>query len=263
MSTDGGVDALDDAARTPLHLAAAHGQEAAAVALLQAGATPAPRDGRRRTPLVLAAANGHERLVMLLAENGGDIAAGDDRGRTALHEAAMGGHLEAVQALLRHKYMGRHPAPKLWLQRDFEQKMAVDLASTAEASAPPAPNCICTDLEVQEVLLQHAMKHASQQQDPRWRLTQMIRVSDQHVVMWKSALQQAVQRIARDPLQAAHDAMEILRRVLLCLCQGSGQDPVRTVAPTAGLSELIQITSPVMPYSLRARIHSIQAHLRE
>ncbi len=55
---------------TPLHQAAAHGNEALVSYLLAEGADPAPQAGDGRTPADLAAANGHARLAERLREGG-------------------------------------------------------------------------------------------------------------------------------------------------------------------------------------------------
>ncbi|PAA60908.1 hypothetical protein BOX15_Mlig002028g1 [Macrostomum lignano] len=88
---DRGADAgaVDCAGRTPLHLAAARGHEAAALALLSHDARLADApDAEGRTPLHLAAASADLRLIRrLIACDGSGAGRFDHRGRLPLHFA--------------------------------------------------------------------------------------------------------------------------------------------------------------------------------
>ncbi|KAJ2966696.1 hypothetical protein NQ176_g10027 [Zarea fungicola] len=88
---------------TPLHWAAANGDEAVARELLRNGANVQKESNRkhekRRVPLHYAATNGHEGVVGLLLGNGANVNANDGQRKTALHLAAENGQ-EAVVGML-------------------------------------------------------------------------------------------------------------------------------------------------------------------
>ena len=87
--------------KTPLLIAAEHGHDDIAAALLAKGASPLKTDGQGRTALHLAAHNGNDDLVKLLLEQPGvDINAVDDFGRTALHHACLREKDDAAKVLL-------------------------------------------------------------------------------------------------------------------------------------------------------------------
>lgn len=97
--------ARDEDGRTPLHLAALHGKEKAAAALLQADPKAASRtDSQGATPLFLAAQQGHEALVaeLLKAEHiETSTPAGKQHGwATPAHVAAAGGHTGVLKRIL-------------------------------------------------------------------------------------------------------------------------------------------------------------------
>jgi ankyrin repeat protein len=86
---------------TPLHVAAHQGREAAAKALLEAGAPPsAGAEDGTPTPLHVAAGEGHDVLVRLLLGHGADRAA-RERGYDATPSdwAASAGHRDLARAL--------------------------------------------------------------------------------------------------------------------------------------------------------------------
>ncbi|KAK3248559.1 hypothetical protein CYMTET_31089 [Cymbomonas tetramitiformis] len=92
------VDAEDREGRTALTVALAFGQEAAARALLEAGAGVNAGTGRR--PLHAAAERGTVELVRELLEKSAEVDAEDREGRTALTVALAFGQEAAARALL-------------------------------------------------------------------------------------------------------------------------------------------------------------------
>lgn len=98
LSRIGGHDGI-----TPLHLAAEHGHVAAAIVLLEAGASDAFHDYFVEPPLSLAVTAGHEDLVAELLRRG-SLNINDSLdidGTTAVHIAALRGHLGLIEMLLR------------------------------------------------------------------------------------------------------------------------------------------------------------------
>jgi hypothetical protein len=86
---------------TPLHLAAANGQDAVVLLLLANNASPnAKSPFYTQTPLHLCAYFGHADIVDLLVTHGGAVRCRDKLRQTALHSAARGGHCAAVEVLL-------------------------------------------------------------------------------------------------------------------------------------------------------------------
>lgn len=98
------VSDVDGWMETPLHRAAARGDEAALNALAEAGArVEGALDTRRmngETALHVAAAHGHTECVLVLLDAGADADARSWLGMTPLHYAASAGHLDTVRALL-------------------------------------------------------------------------------------------------------------------------------------------------------------------
>ncbi|KAK3269039.1 hypothetical protein CYMTET_22493 [Cymbomonas tetramitiformis] len=92
------VDAEDGKGRTALTVALAFGQEAAARALLEAGAGVNAGTGRR--PLHAAAEKGMVEMLIELAGKGVEVDAEDREGRTALTVALAFGQEGAARALL-------------------------------------------------------------------------------------------------------------------------------------------------------------------
>ncbi|KAK3254206.1 hypothetical protein CYMTET_36574, partial [Cymbomonas tetramitiformis] len=92
------VDAEDAEGRTALTVALAFGQEAAARALLEAGAGVNAGTGRR--PLHVAAEKGKVEMLIELAGKGAEVDAEDREGRTALMVALAFGQEGAARALL-------------------------------------------------------------------------------------------------------------------------------------------------------------------
>ncbi|KAK3267856.1 hypothetical protein CYMTET_23609, partial [Cymbomonas tetramitiformis] len=92
------VDAEDGEGRTALTVALAFGQEAAARALLEAGAGVNAGTGQR--PLHGAAEGGMVEMLRELVDKGADVDAEDGEGHTALTVALAGGQEAAARALL-------------------------------------------------------------------------------------------------------------------------------------------------------------------
>lgn len=106
----GGVKNLDvnaslrtgpHAGLTPLHCAAARGDDAIVAAILSLGARTNVRTKDGVTPLHAAAEKGHAAAVRLLLEHGAAPGAASDTGDTPLNLAAVAGHAGAVDALVK------------------------------------------------------------------------------------------------------------------------------------------------------------------
>lgn len=87
-------------ANTPLHAAAAGGQDATVALLVEAGAPVDARDAQQNTPLMIAAANGLVESVRLLLARGADGGARNHEEKRAADLAQARGR-EEVLALLR------------------------------------------------------------------------------------------------------------------------------------------------------------------
>ena len=85
---------------TPLHLAAARGDQSTAAALLAEGQTVDQRNGNGRTALFEAAKRGHTDVVTLLVQHGANPNAKGKQGFTPLLAAADQGHTDTIEALL-------------------------------------------------------------------------------------------------------------------------------------------------------------------
>ena len=87
--------------KSPLHLAAATGQDDFVRMLLDAGAETETQDSRRWTPLLRASCTGHANIVHMLLAEGADYDAREPEDmRTPLLMAAAQGHAGIVKALL-------------------------------------------------------------------------------------------------------------------------------------------------------------------
>ena len=102
----GGIHAINENWRTPLHQAAccysfdSNKSEETVATLIAHGADVNSPDKERRTPLHLAAHEGNNATVRLLLEHGSIIDYRDRKRRTPLHLAALCGNEEMVQILL-------------------------------------------------------------------------------------------------------------------------------------------------------------------
>ena len=74
--------------------------EKLARSLLEAGANPNARDNAQYTPLHLAAARGDDALVRILLAKGADVHARTEAGDTALYIAAYWGQVKAARVLM-------------------------------------------------------------------------------------------------------------------------------------------------------------------
>jgi ankyrin repeat protein len=88
--------------KTPLTMAAKHGQLGVARLLVQRGANASARDGRFDTPLDLAVSEGHEEVAAFLLSHGAETHGTDMWGRTPLMLACQGGQLGMVRLLFQH-----------------------------------------------------------------------------------------------------------------------------------------------------------------
>ena len=96
------VNARDSHGATPIHYAAACGNEALINELVKSGAQVGLIDNRGMTALYKAAANGHEAVVKLLIDRGANVNTVGEQGLTALHVAARNGREKVVKLLLEH-----------------------------------------------------------------------------------------------------------------------------------------------------------------
>jgi ankyrin repeat protein len=92
----------DSTGWTPLHFAAARGQEAAVELLLEQGADADAADFNQATAMHLAASREayHPRLLQALVDASANIGAEDKRGRTPLHWAAANDRVDTAAFLL-------------------------------------------------------------------------------------------------------------------------------------------------------------------
>ena len=86
--------------KSPLHLAAAMGQDDIVRMLLDARARTETRDGNRYTPLLMAASEGHAGIVKALLDNGACHTAEDQHTQSSMYVAAGAGHVDVLQRLI-------------------------------------------------------------------------------------------------------------------------------------------------------------------
>jgi len=99
------VNACDQYANTPLHVAAMHNARDTGEALLGVGADVQPRNHVGETPLHQAASLGHLAMIELLINRGSEVeTVNATNGWRPLHYAADGGHPVAVEVLFRGYY---------------------------------------------------------------------------------------------------------------------------------------------------------------
>jgi len=85
---------------TPLHWAAASGQQAMVELLIDRGADVNAVDENGATPLMLAVLRGHIKMVELLLDRGSDVNEKYSKGMIPLHFAAMEGKIRIAELLL-------------------------------------------------------------------------------------------------------------------------------------------------------------------
>jgi ankyrin repeat protein len=98
------LDVIDDQGSTPLHLAAALPDTAAAEALLAAGAKVSSATKERQTPLHVAAAAGNATMVELLMRSGGAEILTKGKAPTPIDAAEKAGKTEVAQLLRRLEF---------------------------------------------------------------------------------------------------------------------------------------------------------------
>jgi ankyrin repeat protein len=116
------------AGSTPLHLAAASEEAAAARVLVENGAHVNVWDSKGSTPLHLAVNHNRPATVKVLAEHAADVNARDQRGWTPLHEAAYQGLLNCTTTLIE---LGADPSI-----RDETGKTALDYCGATSPARP-------------------------------------------------------------------------------------------------------------------------------
>jgi len=84
---------------TPLHYAAAGGDNGIAQLLLDRKASLDARSPNGTTPIMMAARGGHIMMVKLLLDAGADATLKNERGMTAIDFAKEGGHTDIVEGL--------------------------------------------------------------------------------------------------------------------------------------------------------------------
>ena len=89
----------DDLGRTPLHVAAFHGNKEIVTSLLACRADPHARDSNQATPLHWAAAGGRLEVIDALLRAGARIDALDADSVTPLRLATMRGHADTARSL--------------------------------------------------------------------------------------------------------------------------------------------------------------------
>lgn len=100
MMRRGTVNTRNNAGYSPLHSAAASGNERVVRLLLDSNACPMGRNSAHKTPLHYAAQTESTGSIALLVARGGDVMAQDSAGRTPLHDAAVGGTEASTRALV-------------------------------------------------------------------------------------------------------------------------------------------------------------------
>ena len=113
--------------RTPLHIAAKNGCEAATALLIQKGAIVDEIDEDGYTPLLDAAQNGHIEVVRLLVREGANVEATSEGGSTALALAELGGHKDVALFLISRgaNFEGHEELLELLDDTDAERRQAV------------------------------------------------------------------------------------------------------------------------------------------
>lgn len=97
------VFSKDNYGQTPLHYAAAAGQQEVAELLLARKGEVSAKANDGDTPLHLAATEGHKDVVKLLLASKADVTARANDGTMPLHLAAAEGHKDVVELLLAYK----------------------------------------------------------------------------------------------------------------------------------------------------------------
>ncbi|KAK3893875.1 hypothetical protein Pcinc_002317 [Petrolisthes cinctipes] len=102
------VNARDKYGQTPLHFAAMTGNiGAAAVLVVDCGASVEIEDNQQMTPLIVASTYGYLDMVELFLKAKANPRHVDSSKQTALHRAARGGHLAVVEVLLAASVEGK------------------------------------------------------------------------------------------------------------------------------------------------------------
>jgi hypothetical protein len=100
LSEEDTIDRRNGRGRTALYEASKRGQTEVVALLLQHGANPDTKAKQGFTPLLAAAERGHAGTIALLLSKGADLKATCTCGDSALHRAVRHGHLAAAHTLL-------------------------------------------------------------------------------------------------------------------------------------------------------------------
>jgi len=99
------IDIQEPAGQTPLHFAAERNYDSCIKAAIDCAVDPAKtvnvENKLKQTPLHTAALKGHADSVGVLVDGGAEIDSQTSDGRTALHEASEAGHINVVKLLLK------------------------------------------------------------------------------------------------------------------------------------------------------------------
>lgn len=130
LGEEASIDRRNGKGRTALYEAAKRGQTEMVTLLLRHGADPNTRAKQGFTPLLAASERGHADTIALLLSKGADLKATCICGDSALHRAVRQGHLAAAQTLLEQGInvnRKTHGQTALEIARENEDQALIDL----------------------------------------------------------------------------------------------------------------------------------------